>query len=75
MSNILIVDRFEGGFALCEDEECKMQSIPRAMLPKNLRPGDCLRPDGEGYLVDADETARRRALNKSLFDQLKKREK
>ena len=73
MSNILIVDRFEGGFALCEDESCKIQSIPRALLPKDLREGDCLRPLGEeDYAIDREETRRRRAFNKTLFDQLKK---
>ena len=72
MSNILIVDRIEAGFAVCEDAHLALRRIALAALPKGVREGDCLRPDGDGYIIDRDETARRRARNKALFERLKK---
>jgi len=70
--NILIVDRIEAGFAVCEDENRMATRIPLARLPKNIREGDCLRQTQDGYVIDTGETARRRARNKELFDRLKR---
>ena len=72
MSNILIVDRIEAGIAVCEGEGSTFVQVPLSSLPKNVREGDCLRPTPDGYIIDRDETTRRRALNKRLFDMLKK---
>ena len=72
MSNILIVDRIEGDLAICEDETRALRPIPLSQLPKGVREGDCLRPEGDGYAIDKEEAARRRAFNKDLFDRLKK---
>ena len=72
MSNILIVDRIEGEFAVCEDESLVFHNILLSRLPVGVREGDCLRQTGDGYVIDKEEAARRRALNKRLFDQLKK---
>jgi len=72
MSIILIVDRIEKGVAVCEGEGGTFKHILLSALPPGLREGDCLRPDGEGYIIDKEETARRRAALKSLFDRLKK---
>jgi hypothetical protein len=58
---MLIVDRFEGGFAVCEDGCGKTVNIPRTELPPSAKEGDCLIAAAEGvYAVDADETARRK---------------
>ena len=57
---------------MCEGENRIMKPIPLSALPTGVREGDCLRLDGVGYVIDNDETARRRALNKSLFEQLKR---
>jgi len=72
MDNILIVDRIEAGIAVCEGEDRMTMRIPLSELPKNIREGDCLRPLPGGYVIDHDETARRRARNKELFDKLKR---
>ena len=69
---MLIVDRIESGFAVCEGEGGVFTRIPISELPLGVREGDCLRPDGDGYIIDKEETARRRAALKSLFDRLKK---
>ena len=71
MSNILIVDRIEAGIAVCEGDGYTLD-IPLGKLPKGVREGDCLRPEGDSYAIDPNEAARRRALNKALFDRLKK---
>jgi len=72
MSSILIVDRIEEGVAVCEGEGGSFTHIPLSALPRGIREGDCLRPEGDGYVIDKEETARRRAALKSLFDRLKK---
>ena len=72
MPYTLIVDRIEAGFAVCEGEGGTFTRISLSELPRGVREGDCLRPDGNGYIIDKEETARRRAALKSLFDRLKK---
>ena len=72
MSDMLVVDRIEGAFAICEDESLAFRRIALSELPKGLREGDCLRPAGDGYTIDSDETNRRRTLNKQLFERLKR---
>lgn len=64
---MLIVDRIEGELAVCERQDRTMAVIPLAELPPGLREGDCLRETGDGYAVDAEETARRRARNRDRF--------
>ena len=71
MPYTLIVDRIEAGFAVCECEGGAFTRIPLSTLPPGVREGDCLRPDGDGYIIDKEETARRRAALKLLFDRLK----
>ena len=57
----LVVDRFEGEMAVCQDPETRaMEDVPRAMLPEGTREGDVLVADGEGYRLDGDEAERRR---------------
>jgi len=72
MDNILIVDRIEEGTAVCEVADGSYLHIPLAKLPRGVREGACLRPEGDGYVIDEEEVKRRKARNKSLFDQLKK---
>lgn len=71
MSNLLIVDRIEGDFALCEDEERRRFSLALADLPPGLGEGDCLRRmDAGRYAIDAGERERRRKKNADLFRRL-----
>lgn len=57
----LIVDRFEGAYAICEDEEKKLFAIELAELPKGVREGDVLEISDDGSLnVSAEKTAARR---------------
>lgn len=62
--DMLIIDRFEGEYAVCEkseDGETKMVHIAKVMLPRNAREGDCLTGDGAGgWVIDGAATIRRR---------------
>ena len=72
---MLIIDRFEGEYAVCEENaEGKFRRIPKVLLPTGVREGDCLipAPDGE-YRIDAAETLRRRAEIKRRLDNLYQR--
>jgi hypothetical protein len=58
---MFIIDRFEGGFAVCEAENGEMVNISRTELPPSTGEGDCLIAVAKGvYAIDAEETARRR---------------
>lgn len=56
----LIVDRFEGEYVVCEQEDRTMVSIHRTQLPRILNEGSCLLFDGEQYTVDEKEEEVRR---------------
>lgn len=63
-----IVDRFEGKYAICEDEKNILVSINKSNLPSDTKEGDCLimKDDGEFY-IDFDETnARIQDIRKKL---------
>jgi len=72
MSNILIVDRIESNFAICERSDKSFTQIPLSQLPPGVREGDCLCQEGGRYIIDTEETARRRAALNALFNRLKK---
>lgn len=67
-----IVDRFEGEFAICEDENKKMHQIKKVELPKDVREGDCIRRIENGYVIDIEATKERKEkiskLMSSLFE-------
>lgn len=69
---ILIVDRLEAGFAVCELPGRAALTLPVAELPAGVGEGDCLRLDQTSgrYVVDQAETDRRRAANRDLFRRL-----
>lgn len=57
----LIIDRFEGKFAICEDAEEKYFAIETSELPDRAREGDVLRITDEGeLLLDQEATNARR---------------
>ncbi len=66
---MLILDRFEEGFAVCEyngDYVC----IPTSMISQDAKEGDVLRLNGDIYEVDAEMTNIRREKNSYLLDSL-----
>jgi len=59
---MMVVDRFEGPFAVVEGRGRQMVRIERRLLPADAREGDVLRPTDDGrYVVDEVATLRRRA--------------
>jgi hypothetical protein len=52
-----IIDRFEGNYALCEDEVKASTKIPKYKLPLECREGDALILNSDGmYHIDKSET-------------------
>ena len=68
----LIIDRFEGTYAICEDKEQKFYAIETSELPQGAREGDVLDVDDtEGTLsINTEATAQRRSKSKKLQDKL-----
>lgn len=67
----LIIDRFEGTYAICEDQEKKMFAISLNELPQGAKPGDVMQISGAGELsVDQEETQRRRKKMAGLQSKL-----
>lgn len=66
----LIIDRFEGSFAVCEDDKRNMVNIERNKLSPEVKEGDVLNVDDNIIKVDAKETHSRRDKVKKLTDGL-----
>ncbi len=69
----LAVDRIEGEYALCLDEARRQSVLPLAELPPGLKEGDWLRQTPQGWVIDQEETRRRREQNRDLFHRLLKK--
>lgn len=70
-SVLYIVDRFEGEYAVCEDEEGKTHDFARVELPQGAREGDVIRRAGDGaFYIDHAQTQRRREETRRLFESL-----
>lgn len=55
------IDRFEGIYAVCEDDGGEMTDILREEIPEDAREGDIIVSDEYGHFtVDREETRRRR---------------
>jgi len=68
---MLSVERFEGDYALCEDENGRRVTLLRAALPKALREGDLLLWAG-AWRIDRDAAAIRRAALREKAARLEK---
>lgn len=56
----IIIDRFEGNYAICEKEDKTILRIPKYRLPLGSKEGDCLIQDSDGMLqFDTDATVSR----------------
>lgn len=71
MDNIkLIVDRFEGEYAVCENEDGTMIDIIRDKLPKETKEGDVLKVEGDTFVIDVQATLERKEYIKKLMEDL-----
>lgn len=58
---MLVIDRFEKKFAVCEDEEKGIVNIPKYKLPLNCKEGDIIELDERDfYVVAAEKTEEKR---------------
>lgn len=62
----VIIDRFEGDFAVCEKEDRGMINIERAVIPSEAKEGDVLIVDGGSITIDETETEKRKRLIEEL---------
>lgn len=68
---ILVIDRFEGTYAICEDKDQKFFAIDTSELPAGAAEGSVLEIDEEGSIrVNEEKTAARRSKIKKLQDAL-----
>ena len=68
---ILVIDRFEGTYAICEDKDQKFFAIETNELPAGATEGTVLEIDDEGVTrVNEEKTGGRRPKTKKLQDKL-----
>ena len=56
----VIIDRFEGKFAVCEKEDRKMIDIEKSRIPTTAKEGDVLNIDNDIITIDDVETQKRK---------------
>ena len=66
----LIINRFEGDYAVCEAEERKMINIPRRKLPSEAKEGDVLNVVGDHITVNISKTLERKKYIEELTKDL-----
>ena len=64
----LIIDRFEGTYAICEMDDKSKVKIPKYRLPLDCKEGDCLVQDSNEMIQKDNEATDRR--NKHLKEKL-----
>lgn len=65
------VDRFEGSLVVLMDDEENCITVERTRLPDDIRQGDVLRYADDCYILDAEETAKRREEIRQLEQRLR----
>lgn len=63
----MIIDRFEGEFAIIELSNKKIINVPRSLIPEEAKEGDCLKIRFE---IDKDKTSERNELISKLMLEL-----
>lgn len=64
------IDRFEGEFAVLQDDERNSMDVLRSLLPDNARQGVVVIFEDEKWRIDAEETSTRRDRVKKLQQRL-----
>jgi len=67
---MLIIDRFEEEYAVCENEYKKMINIHISELPQGIKEGDCIELINEKYIINHKETERLRKEIEKLTENL-----
>ncbi|KAA8666300.1 DUF3006 domain-containing protein [Clostridium sp. HV4-5-A1G] len=66
----VIIDRFEGPYAVCEKEDKTMIDIKRINLPKNVKEGCVLDVCKDKITVNIEETEKRKKKIDSLTEDI-----
>lgn len=68
----VVIDRFEGSFAVCEKYNKEIINIEKSKLPGEAKEGDVLDISKDAISIDEEETSRRKKeiddLAKDLWD-------
>ena len=68
----VIIDRFEGKFAVCEKEDRQMIDIEKSIIPISAKEGDVLNIDKDKITIDIETTEKRKTeieeLTKDLWE-------
>lgn len=67
---MLVIDRLEGEFAVCEQEDGSMRTYPQTQFHPEAEEGGCYQENGDVFVLDEAETARRREENAALFAEI-----
>ncbi|MDE6148984.1 MAG: DUF3006 domain-containing protein [Ruminococcus sp.] len=67
---MLSIDRFEGGYAVCVDDEENIVNIKKSLIEGNAVSGDIIEEKDSIYVILKDETKRRKEEIKKLQDEL-----
>ena len=69
---IVVIDRFEGSFAVCEKEDRTILNIKEECIPEGAKEGDVLDIQGDKISIDTKETEKRKKeieeLTKDLWN-------
>lgn len=57
---VVVIDRFEESFAVCECEDKTMINVEKDKLPEDVHEGDVLIIEGDDITIDYVETEKRR---------------
>ena len=66
----VIVDRFEGEYAVCEKEDKTMIDIERSKIPAEAKEGDALLVEDNKIIIDEEDTKKREERIKDLTKDL-----
>lgn len=69
----LIVDRFEGDFAVCEREDGTMVDIEKYKLPEGVKEGHVLIVGENNIIIDEKATEDRREKIRKLMEKLREK--
>lgn len=63
---MLIIDRFEGNYAVCEDENKQMHNIELRFIEGNPKEGDIIENNNGSFKINVEETKKRRKYIEDL---------
>ena len=62
----VVIDRFEGDYAVCEKEDRTMMDVLRSSIPAQSKEGDVLNMEDGVITIDTEETDKRRKMIEEL---------